>query len=331
MLSLDRLKNIHLSARPRFQRVVGSVLLGPNYRRLPGVEIVLEGEDRLPKEPVIFAMNHTDRYNYWPFQYTMWKRFDRFTATWVKGKYYENPIIGKFMELTNNIPTVSRGYLIARDYLNVVHKPPPSEHYEGLRALVDAQAQGEPLPDAPPGVPAEIFGKARDMLGVAFDPKTQTYAQALNKVFRAMMARFMELNRDAFGLGLDLIIFPQGTRSVRLSRGHIGLAQVALDAKRTVVPVGCNGCDRVYPSGSPIGKKGRIVYRFGDPIRYNDTPEFQLPTFEPFSPDAERTHGPTFQAYVDRVMNQINTLLDPDYQFSTDLSSDGVDGTSRFL
>ena len=42
----------------------------------------------MPDEPVIFAMNHTDRYNYVPFQYGLWQEKDRFTATWVKGKYY---------------------------------------------------------------------------------------------------------------------------------------------------------------------------------------------------------------------------------------------------
>ena len=89
---------------------VASVFLGPNYRAFPGVKIELEGVENLPKHPVIFAMNHTDRYNYWPFQYKLWRKTDRLTATWVKGKYYEHPITAAALEWTNNIPAASRGY-----------------------------------------------------------------------------------------------------------------------------------------------------------------------------------------------------------------------------
>ena len=34
---------------------------------------------------------------------------------------------------------------------------------------------------------------------------------------------------------------------------------------------------------------------------------------------------------VDHVMDRINALLDPPYQFAEDLVSDGVQGTNRFL
>jgi hypothetical protein len=33
-------------------------------------------------------MNHTDRYNYWPFQYQLWKWQYPYTTVWAKGKYY---------------------------------------------------------------------------------------------------------------------------------------------------------------------------------------------------------------------------------------------------
>ncbi len=92
MLDLARLQRSKLTRRPLYQRLFGQ-LLGANYGYLPGVEIVLENSDRIPDRPVIYAMNHTDRYNYFPFQYVLWKRFDRFTATWVKGKYYENRFV----------------------------------------------------------------------------------------------------------------------------------------------------------------------------------------------------------------------------------------------
>jgi 1-acyl-sn-glycerol-3-phosphate acyltransferase len=331
MLDLSRLQRIRLTARPRFQRVVAWALLAPNYRWLPGVKVRFEGLERLPPEPVIFAMNHTDRYNYWPFQFTLWKLAGRFTATWVKGKYYENPVVGRFMEMTNNIPTVSRGYLIARDFLGVEGRAPKGAHYAALRAMVDAQAQGQPLPALDPSLPKALFTRRRDMLGRLFDPAGETYPEAVNGLFRAMMAQFMVLNREAFALGLDLIIFPQGTRSVRLSRGHVGLAQVALSAKRTVVPVGCSGCDRVYPDSVPIARRGEVVYRFGEPIRYEDAAAFHVPPFEPFSAEAERAHQGAFQGYVDAVMEQLNGLVDPPYQFNEDRISDGVQGAERFI
>jgi len=73
MLDLARLQRLKLSRRPRSQRFFGT-LLGLNYHWLPGVELVLEGSERLPDPPVIFAMNHTDRYNYFPFQYEIASR-----------------------------------------------------------------------------------------------------------------------------------------------------------------------------------------------------------------------------------------------------------------
>ncbi len=326
MLDLPRLDKIRLAARPPGQRLVGWAFLTPNYELLPRVRIDVEGLSRLPREPVLLAMNHTDRYNYWPFQYALWKRAGRFTATWVKGKYYQNAFVGKFMELTNNIPTVSRGYLISRDFLNTVGRPPNEEEYAALRALVESR--GEP----PAGVPHEVLDRPRDMLGRPFDPAREDYATAIDELFRAMMRRFVELNGEAFDLGLDVLVFPQGTRSIRLSRGHIGLAQIALRYAKGIVPVGCSGSDRVYPSGSPVARRGHIVYRIGEPISYEDMAPFHVPeSFEPFTPEAEQRHHERFQGLVDVVMERINALVDEPYRWGTEQESDGVRGSSRFV
>lgn len=330
-LDLTRLERIKLHAAPRFQRVVAYTFLLPNYRVYPRVEIALEGQDRVPRAPVIFAMNHTDRYNYWPFQYEWWRDRGRYTATWVKGKYYENPVVAAFMEMTNNIPTVSRGYLITKDFLSTMGRRPSEAEYEHLRALVEAAAHGETM-DPAPAIPRELLERSRDMLGRRFDPSREPYAKAVDGLFRKMMRRFVDLNEEASELGLDILIFPQGTRSKRLSKGHVGLAQIAMHLNRAVVPVGCNGSDHVYPGGSPIGKRGRIVYRFGDPIEPRSFPDWVARgTFEPFTPEAEEAHGATFQRYVDHVMEKIDALLDPEYRFSTDRSSEGVEGSRRFV
>lgn len=332
MLDLDRLHRIRLKAKPVFQRVVAYALLAPNYELPPRVRIEFEGTDNVPDEPVILAMNHTDRYNYWPFQYAWWRRRGRFTATWVKGKYYESEWVGRFMEMTNNIPTVSRGYLITKDMMATLGRRPSDEEYQALRELVNAAAHGEARePD--PRVPEVLLERPRDILGRRFDPASEGYGEAIDQLFRAMMRRFVDLNEEAASLGLDLLIFPQGTRSVRLSKGHIGLAQMAMYLDRPVVPVGCSGSDRLYPGGSPIAKKpGRVVYRFGEPVRREDAAAWvDRSEFEPFTPEAETEHRAAFQAYVDDIMERIEQLVDPEYRFAEDGESHGVSGSSRFV
>lgn len=335
MLDLDRIRSIRLTTNPRFQKLVAWTLLTPNYYLPPRVRIVFEGYRKLPEGPVLFAMNHTDRYNYWPLQYKLWRKLDRTTATWVKGKYYEHPLLAKFMELSNNIPTVSRGFLIARDFKSTITRRLTNKEYSAARGWVDAQAEqldGTRL-EAPEGaLPYMILNRPRSLLGYLFDPDRESYAQAVNSLFRQMMRRFVELNAEALALGLDTIVFPQGTRSTRLSKGHIGLSQIALAQRSTIVPVGCNGCDKLYVGGSPWAKGGTVTYRFGDPIPYGALSEYHVDDgFEPFTPEAEATHRGRFQALVDMVMVRIDELLDEPYRFSTDEQSEGVADARRFL
>ncbi len=332
MLDIARLERIRLTAKPLTQRLVGFGILAPTYEPFGRVRIDVENMERIPDEPVIYAMNHTDRYNYWPFQYALWRRCSRFTATWVKGKYYENPVVGLFMERTNNLPTVSRGYIITRDFLDVVGRRPTEEEYTALRARVDAAAQGdEPSSDTAP-IPAAVLRTPRSMLGRRFDPATESWAEAVNAVFATMMRRFLELHEEAFALGLDLIVFPEGTRRRRLGRGHIGLAEVALKYRKTVVPVGCSGSDRVYPGSSPIARPGHIVYRVGEPVRYEDVSEFHIDEpFTPFDARDEAKHRGRFQGYVDAIMARIEELLDEPYRSTQDPGDDEIRGTQRFV
>jgi 1-acyl-sn-glycerol-3-phosphate acyltransferase len=333
VLDIDRLRRIPLSRYPLAQKVVGYLGLWPNYRLPPRVEIVLQDLDRVPESSVIYAMNHTDRYNYFPFQYQMWQTADRFTATWVKGKYYENPLLGKFMELTNNLPTVSRGYLVTRDFLSVMKRTPTDDEYAALRGWVDdvARAHGGEAPDLPAEVADRLLVEPRNVLGHAFEPERESYPVYINSIFRVMMELFVALNRRALDLGLDLLIFPQGTRSVRLIRGHIGLAEMALRFQATVVPVGCSGSDLVYPGASPFGKGGRIVYRFGEPIAYKEMERFHVPSdFEPFNPLDEARQREKLQGFVDVVMDRINELVDPEYRFG-DESAALEAGSRRFV
>ncbi len=326
MLDLARLRSIQLHGQPRGHKVVGTFLLGPNYNLPPRTRIRVEGRENLPSEPSVFAMNHTDRYNYWPFQYWLWRSEQRFTATWVKGKYYENKWIGRFMEMTNNIPAPSKGYVMTRDFVNTVGRPPKDEEYAALRALAAAE-------EVPDGVlSADIAGKARDMLGRHFEPSIEKYSECLQALLAEMNEVFLDLNEEAFSKGLHLLIFPQGTRSIRLSKGRIGMVQAALRFRRGILPIGCNGSDKVYPGGSPWAKRGSIVYRMGEYMDYESFSEYHLPEdVDPFDPNIADEHRATMQGLVDLVMDRINELVDPEYQFGTDDEGDGVQGAKRFV
>ena len=136
----------------------------------------------------------------------------------------------------------------------------------------------------------------------------------------------------ALGRGPHLLVFPEGTRSIRLAKGHTGLAQMSQALGVTIVPVGCNGSHRLYPGGSPWASGGRVVYRIGTPLT-PDGPELGPlrvhEAFEPMVPGAMRTHGERFKKITDLVMSRIESLLDPDHR-----PGEGAGGTremDRFL
>lgn len=341
MLTLDMMQNIELTRVPWGQIATAAMFLMPNYN-IPGrgVEIIVEDAERIPETGrVILAMNHTDRFNYWPLQYRLWRREQSiFTATWVKGKYFNNPVMARFMAATNNIPTPSRGYLITADAANVLGRPPSGETYRLVRDALDAPERdlGELRSTAKQqGVLDEfdaLIKTPRDMLGRRFQPSREDYFLAMHLLFAAMMDEFVSLNDRAFALGHKVIVFPEGTRSLKLVKGRPGLAQMALKMGATVVPIGCNGSDDLYPGDSPVALPGRVVYRVGEPLTPQGAlAEFQIDqNFTPFTQEAERAHGETFAAMTDVIMARLAELLDDRY-----LPGDGdtteVQGAARFL
>jgi 1-acyl-sn-glycerol-3-phosphate acyltransferase len=316
MIDLARLERVRLRPTPWGQLAMAQ-LLRLDYAFPKRTDIVLEGAENLePGCSYILAMNHTDRYNYWPFQYALYRQRLGYTATWVKGKYYENRMLGAFMDSMNNIPLPSRGYVITTRFRQTVGRAPSSEEYRALRDLAD-------------GAAPEESAALRDALG-----DVKSFLRDFANVFDRMIERVMALNRQALELGQHILVFPQGTRSTRLSRGHIGVAQVAQHLGVDMVPVGCNGSDQVYPGNSPFAGGGRIVYRIGRPLGI-DGPELGphrvSEAFHPFTLEAAAAHRGAFQAMTDVVMDHINALLDPPYRYSEDHSSDGVDGIDRFV
>jgi len=323
MLDLALYDRIHLHSRPWSQRGLAETFLRTDYRKL---DLVVEGWDRLPKTPVILALNHTDDFSYWPFQYAMHKRFARYTSCWVKGKNFEGAGMSFFMRVMNNIPLASRGYLLTRDFLTTVGRHPSEVEYRLLRDALNAgtSVDGEQLP-------RELLERPRLILGRPFDPAHENYIDAMESLFNQMMARFVDLNRHALDIGLDVLVYPQGSRSIRLSRGHGGIGQVALHLGATIVPVGCSGGDIAYPTRSPLCQPARIVYRIGDPILPAELdPVRPSEPYQPFTRAAD-AHAEAFQAVADLVMQRIDGLVDERYRFGDDHGTDGVTGTARFV
>src|SRR5699024_9527283 len=102
--------------------------------------------------------------------------------------------------------------------------------------------------------------------------------------------------------------------------------------RRTIVPIAANHVDRVYPGGSIMAKSGHVIYRFGEPIPYEEYATLgPKEGFEPFSAEAEEGHREAFQHVVDFVMDRIDEGLDERHRYSADQKSDGVTGIGRFI
>lgn len=339
MLTLERLQRIHLHERPAGQIVVAKIL-GLNYRMPPRTEIVVEGAEVLRGLPsVFFAMNHTDRYNYWPFQYEFYRTYNRFTATWVKGKYYEKPATATFLDWCNNIPMPSRGYVVTTEYRRVLGALPGEGDYRLLRDLVDHRREPD---DA---LVAEVSADARRFMHVfagrdgAGGPEDASLAREVlvrfDEVFDAMTREVLRINREAVTeRNLCVLVFPEGTRSHRLGKGHSGLVQVAQALGTPIVPIGCSGSDKVYPTNNPFAKGGRVVYRIGRPLAW-DGPELSphrvRAAYLPLSRQAGLDHGEAFAAATQVVMNAINELVDPEYRMSDDPEAGVKKGVRRFV
>jgi 1-acyl-sn-glycerol-3-phosphate acyltransferase len=91
-------------------------------------------------------------------------------------------------------------------------------------------------------------------------------------------------------------IHPEGSRSRdgRLYRGRTGVAWLALASGAPVVPVAILGTERIQPVGARLPRPGRVVVRFGPPMR--------------FSQPADRPQGPVRRAATDEIMAAIAGL-----------------------
>ncbi|HSI03924.1 MAG TPA: hypothetical protein VLC93_05585, partial [Myxococcota bacterium] len=162
---------------------------------------------------------------------------------------------------------------------------------------------------------------------------TATFRERFDALFDAMMQEVVRLNRAAlFTHDCNVLVFPEGTRSVRLQRGFTGLMQMAQHVGVDIVCVGSNGADKVYPGNSPLAKGGRIVYRIAPPLSL-DGPELGpyrvRAEFTPFTRQATDRHGDAFEGATRVMMARISELLDPEYR--SDGTIGGTQGAARFM
>jgi 1-acyl-sn-glycerol-3-phosphate acyltransferase len=315
MVNIKFLDKINLATSPWAQNFMGHAVLGPNYHLFAKVNIEMENMEYIPKgEPVIFAMNHTDRFNYWPFQYKLWSTKDYpFTTVWVKGTYFNNKILGHLLKLCNTFPVPSKGYIIREMFKKTYRRTTTRDEYRMIKDLLDNKIS---LPEALRSATSEV----RDLLsdkwarmsnaGVSFLPFIEdNYYTMMEKVGRISLGALFEKK-------LSIIIFPEGTRSVKLSEGRSGIAQLALHSEKAVIPIGCNGSETVYPASSPIARSGTITYRIGKPMTVHDhLKEFRIKEkFQLFSKESQQKHKDVFDAATEAVMNNIDLLLDDRYR-----------------
>ena len=307
MVDLEYLNKIKLVSNPWVQRSIARLVLLPNFEIFRKVEIVVENIERIPRqENVIFAMNHTDRFNYWPFQYKLWRlKSFPYTTVWVKGKYYRNIMLAKGLDLCNLIPVPSMGYLIEELYRKKFRKKIDRDLYRKMRDIVDDKVT-EPV------MYARYVEETVHLFGEQFVTHLRDY-------YEKLMARVADLSITAlFEKGLSLIIFPEGTRGAQLGEGRSGIAQVALHSGKTVIPVGCNNSDAIYPGSSPFAKSGHVTYRVGEPLTLdNYLKEFKISEkFALLSRESQKIYGKQFEGATKVIMERINALLDDTYRKS---------------
>ncbi|MBN2437549.1 MAG: 1-acyl-sn-glycerol-3-phosphate acyltransferase [Deltaproteobacteria bacterium] len=304
MIDIEYLKKIKLVSRPLGQRIVANFLLLPNYHIFAKVDIRIENIERIPRgENVIFAMNHTDRFNYWPFQYKLFKtREFPFTTVWVKAKYYKNAFLAKGLDLCNLIPVPSMGYLIEEYYRKTFNRKMDKGIYRAVKEMIEGRLAG-----AGPQERAAI--ETLQAMG--------HFADFIREQYEGVMEKVAELSRAALcEQKLNLIIFPEGTRSVKLAEGRTGLAQLALHTEKRIVPVACNNSEQVYQGSLPFARSGRITYRIGEPLSVHD----QLKDYrirEPFrllSRESQQRYREQFEGATRIVMACIDRMLDEKYR-----------------
>lgn len=314
-ITLEDLPRVNPVIRPWMQPTMTPLA----WFLMRNADMQVEGLDEVA-DNALLAMNHTHLYDWIPIRWAL-ARLGRRMCTFTKPRSYTGKMLGAFLHTSGNIPLGSRGYVISADFRVLIGRAPTEEEYRDLRDWVDGKADAP----APLGDMRKILETPRSVLDYPFDPATQTYAEMVNEVFARMGRGAADLARTALDGGVSAVITPQGVFSSRLTPGRIGGVQFAAAIGVPMVPVGLSGMNEVFADGMRA-RQPRLHFRVGSPI------EIQLPddhvAFEKASEDRNRA---VLESETQRVMEAINELLEPAYQWDEDSAGDGVKGVARFL
>lgn len=278
---------------------------------------------RIPDHPVVFATNHTHVVDFLPLWIELLRRDEKMVG-WVKARMYKKRNQRLLMRfLGNNIPLVSKGYLIAADFRQLVGRPPDEEEYRRLRDHVDHR---RPLPEG--GAYGDVRSVRRAMLGRRFNPDQESYRRAMIELFYEMMQQALAKARQCVEQGYHMHIYPEGVVGKRLGRGHTGIIHAAMALDMPIVPVGISGTVEAFVGDSPLTWGGEFRLRFGEPLTVDSN--LVKPGFRPFHPEDQVACDEAFQNVVDQLMLRLNELLDSDYQYEKDEAREVRHDVGRF-
>ena len=321
MFAVQRyLEGHHFKPRSAIYAALAEGFLRWDYLFPKKTEIIIDGLDHLPfNGGVIFAMNHINAFDYLPFMYGLYRihrddpRRGRLGLTaWIKAKYFDSLPLAQLLDWLNMIPLPSRGYLLARDYQDTFGRQVDNESYRLLRMLIDGDCDLDSfLEKASPDLEQLVTTPHGD-----FDPQGQSYAEFVEYHYNDLLAMVSELSEQALAQHFYLFVYPEGLIGPHLQTGRLGLAQFALKTGATIIPVGANGLEKIYPRIRPFSRGGQVRYRLGRPLSVqNELAPFAITEpFIPFTRSAQDRFGPRFQAATDLIMTRINDLLDPPYR-----------------
>ncbi len=274
------------------------------------------------KEPVLFATNASQKYDFLPFRYAL-KKFDLApTMTLVKSKYYQSALARAALNRAGSIPIVSKGYLITLDFRAVTGRRPTNAEYRVIRDAIDS---GDDLPSE---LQTLLQTKTRRCCGRQYEAGTG-YSTFMRGLYADLLAALIERCKYANRQGVHIHIYPEGTTSGRLGQGRIGAVQMAWATGLPIVPVGISGTHTAMSHDGVMTRPGEIELHFGEPIKL---PSDLLPaSFTAFSPADERTYAEPLQAWTKRIMDELDRLLPSSYGYEGQANPTMPTGASRFL
>jgi len=197
----------------------------------------------------------------------------------------------------------SMGYLIEEFYRKRFNRKIDKSLYRTVKDVIDGRI--------------EAAGPQERASLEAIQGMGEHFLEFVRGYYETLMARVAELSITALcEKNLNLIIFPEGTRSIKLAEGRTGLAQLALRTEKRIVPVACNNSEEIYRGSLPIARSGRITYRVGEPLSVNDRlkPYRIAEPFLLFSRESQQRYRERFEGVTRIVMSSIEEMLDAKYR-----------------